>query len=368
MKILLIHAVHFLLVCWLYPVTSRSQETVDASESVGHSSSSTKGLFDTDEPLNIRLSGNIRELMNDRIDHPKYHPLQLSYKAEEGNEVSLSIEAKTRGHFRKTMGNCTYPPILLHFSKSDTLSSSIFSKQNKLKLVMPCRGDEYVIREWLVYKIYNLITPESFNARLVRIELNDTKRKKISPPFYGFLLEEEQQMAKRNNDVLINKQIRPEQTDSAAFLKMAVFEYLVGNTDWSVQYQNMKLIAKDSDAIPIPVPYDFDHAGIVNAPYALPAEELRMSSVRERRYRGYCITDLKKFDSTIEIYNGLRTAIYKLYTDCPLLEIKYVKSAVLYFDEFYHTINDPVALQKEFTYPCNKNGTGNVVIKGLKDE
>jgi len=368
MKPFLITALYFFLACWLYPTTGRSQQTVDASESAAHESSSTKGLFDTDEPLKIRLSGNIRELMNDRIEHPQYHPLRLSYKAEDGNEVSLSIEAKTRGHFRKTMGNCIYPPIQLHFLKSDTLSSSIFSKQNKLKLVMPCRGDEYVIREWLVYKIYNLITPESFNARLVQIELNDTKRKKISPPFYGFVLEEEQQMAKRNNDVLINKQIRPEQTDSAAFLKMAVFEYLIGNTDWSVQYQNIKLIAKDSNAIPVAVPYDFDHAGIVNAPYALPAEELRMSSVRERRYRGYCVTDLKKFDSTIELYNGMRTAIYKLYTDCTLLDIKYVKSAILYFDEFYHTINDSATLQKEFTYPCNKNGTGNVVIKGLKDE
>jgi hypothetical protein len=368
MKIFLIPALYFLLVCWLYPLTGRSQQTVDTSETAVHHSSSTKGLFDTDEPLNIRLSGNIRELMNDRAEHPQYHPLRLSCKANDGNEISLSIEAKTRGHFRKTMGNCAYPPIQLRFSKSDTLSSSIFSKQNKLKLVMPCRGDEYVIREWLVYKIYNLITPQSFKARLVRIELNDTKRKKITPPFYGFVLEEEQQMAKRNNDVLVNKQTRPEQTDSAAFLKMAVFEYLIGNTDWSVQYQNIKLIAKDSNAVPVPVPYDFDHAGIVNAPYALPAEELRMSSVRERRYRGYCITDRKKFDSTIASYNGMRTAIYSLYTDCPLLDIKYVKSAIFYFDEFYHTINDPVALQKEFSYPFNKNGTGNVVIKGLKDD
>jgi len=196
--------------------------------------SSPQGLFDREEPLAIRLTGNIRPLMNDRGDNAELHPLVLSYKTENGNNISLSIQAKTRGHFRKTMGGCTYPPLLLQFSKSDTLSSSIFSQQHKLKLVVPCSGDEYVIREWLVYKIYNLVTPQSFRARLVTIELDDTKKNKTTPPFYGLLLEEDQQMAKRNHDVLIKRQVRPEQTDPGAFLKMAVFQYLIGNTDWSV--------------------------------------------------------------------------------------------------------------------------------------
>jgi len=167
--------------------------------------------------------------------------------------------------------------------------------------------------------------------------------------------------------VLITRQVRPEQTDSTAFLKMAVFEYLIGNTDWSVQYQNIKLVATDSSAIPIAVPYDFDHAGLVNPPYAKPAEELLMNSVRERRFRGYCISDMDKFDAVIGLYNKLKADIYKLYTDCSLVDAKYIKATLQYFDKFYETINDPVALKKEFTYPCNKNGTGNVVIKGLRE-
>jgi hypothetical protein len=93
-----------------------------------------------------------------------------------------------------------------------------------------------------------------------------------------------------------------------------------------------------------------------------------MNSVRERRYRGYCIPDMKAFDNIVALFNSLRTDIYKLYTDCPLLDIKYVKATIQYFDEFYQTINNPTALQKEFSYPCNKNGTGNVVIKGLKND
>ena len=70
----------------------------------------------------------------------------------------------------------------------------------------------------------------------------------------------------------------------------------------------------------------------------------------------------------IAFYNHLRADIYKLYTDCPLLDIKYVKETIAYLDEFYKTINDPSTSKKEFGYPCDKNGTGNVVIKGLKDD
>ncbi|HEX5151905.1 MAG TPA: hypothetical protein VFW07_10675 [Parafilimonas sp.] len=367
MKTFLHSLVYFVLGCTMWPNAVNAQAHNDPSGAVAYSPSS-ESLFDTDVPLTIKLTGNISELMNDRGDNPELHPLILSYNAGQDHEVSLSIQAKTRGHFRRTMGGCTYPPLSLQFSKSDTLASSIFREQRKLKLVVPCRGDDYIIREWLAYKIYNLVTPQSFRTRLVTIELNDTKKKKATSPFYGMLLEEERQMAKRNQDILIKRTVRPEQTEPAAFIKMAVFQYLIGNTDWSVQYQNTKLIAADSNAVPVAVPYDFDQSGLVNTPYAKPAEELQMSSVRERRYRGYCMEDMARFDEAIAQYNRIKTDMYKLYSDCPLLDAKYIKSTLQYFDEFYKTINDPSDLKREFSYPCDKNGTGRVVIKGLKED
>jgi len=327
-----------------------------------------KGLFESDDLISIKLTGNLNELMNDRSDKPKYHAITLSYVDEDSTVISIPLQAKTRGHFRKSMGNCSFPPLMLDFPKTNSETQTIFSKQHKLKLVMPCRGDEYVVREWLAYKLYNLITPKSFKARLVKVELDNTKKKKSSAPFYGILLEDEAQMAKRNKDVLVNvKMMNPEETEEDAFLKMAVFEYFIGNTDWSIQYmQNIKFLAKDSNSICTPVPYDFDHAGVVDATYAKPAEELEMASVRERRYRGYCVTDMNKFKNVIELYNHLKDDFYKVYTNCTLLDAKYVKATKQYFDDFYKTINNPKQVNREFSYPCDKNGTGNIIIKGLK--
>ncbi len=327
------------------------------------------GLFDNEEVLDITISGNIKQLLNDRSDNTPYRSQNLLYKNSDGIEVSLKVEAKTRGHFRKMSENCTYPPLLIHFVNDIQLQSSVFKDQDKLKMVMPCVTDAYVIREYLLYKIYNLLTPKSFKAKLLRVSLTDAKSNKNFGPFYTILLEDEKQMAKRNNQVIVKSKMYPQDTDTTTFLTMAVFEYMIANTDWSVQYlQNIKLLSIDSMGVPEAVPYDFDHSGMVNAPYAKPAEALLMSSVKERRYRGYCVKDFKVFESTITIFNQLKDEIYKLYSGCKLLDAKYIKSTLQYLDEFYATINNPKAWQKDFGYPCKKSGTGNVVIKGLSKD
>lgn len=327
-----------------------------------------KDLFDSEDVLTIVLKGDLRTILNDRTDKPKTRPLTLSY-TQDSTEIAIPVEVRTRGHFRRLKENCNYPPLLIQFSKEGEKLSSIFRQQSKLKLVMPCISDQFVIREWLVYKLYNLITPNSFHARLVKVKLEDSKNKKSPAPFYGILLEEEKQLAKRVKSVSIERKIKPAETQQDAFLTMAVFQYMIGNTDWSVEFmQNIKLLMPEKSVMPIPVPYDFDHAGIVGATYAQPAPELLMNSVRERRYRGYCITDMNVFNSVVEHFNRLKNDIYKTYTSCSLVDDKYIKSTTQYLDEFYTTINNPKKLQKEFSYPCDKNGTGNVVIKGLKED
>jgi hypothetical protein len=329
-----------------------------------------KGLFDSTGILRVKLRGDLRALMNDRSDGARKLPLSLLYTPAGSAEISIPVEARSRGHFRKMKSNCRYPPLLLHFPKGEgPHRRSIFREQRKLKLVMPCAGDEYVVREYLVYKLYNLFTPLSFRARLISLTLEDGAGKTTESPFYGILLEEEAQMAQRNGMSSLKKGLKPRQLQQEVFLTMAVFEYLIGNTDWSVQYlQNVKLLVADAHNLPIPVPYDFDHAGIVQAPYARPAEELQMRSTRERRYRGHCMSDLKPFETVLARFNALKKELYHTYESCALLDAKYLKSTLRFLDEFYETINTPKAWQRDFTYPCDPAGTGNIVIRGLRKE
>jgi hypothetical protein len=325
-------------------------------------------LFESEDVIEFTLRSNMKAVFKDVGDDPQYHKTTLHYQ-EDQTTFDIPLKIKARGNFRKNLGGCKYPPLFLNFKKSATPKTSIFRGQDKTKLVTSCRGDQFVINEYLVYKLYNLITPESFRARLVKVIYEDTVKNKSSDPSYAFLLEEEEQMAKRNlsKNVEINK-LRPQKTQQEAFLKMAVFQYLIGNTDWGVEYQqNIKLIKLDSTSIPITVPYDFDHAGIVRAPYAKPAAELQMSSTQQRRYRGYCMPKMNEFTDVFETFNQLKDEFYAIYRDNPLLKESYKKQTLKFLDKFYETINDPKKVKEEFAYPCDKNGTGNVIIKGLKN-
>lgn len=357
---------HFLSIsiwCWaLMPLAHTVPKEAPATYSAP---APPPGLFDADDVLQVKLSGNIKALFNDRGDNAAYHPLLLTYK-EGDKEISLPLKAKTRGNFRRDRANCSYPPILLNFQKT-TNANTVFHEQDKMKLVVPCQGDQYVIKEYLVYKLYNLITPASYRARLAKVVFYDSARNKEVGNFFTFLLEEDEQMAKRNGThVLERKMIRGESTETETFLKMAVFQYMIGNTDWSVPYlHNIRILSFDSSTIPSVVPYDFDHAGIVNAPYAMPPEELALRSTQDRRFRGYCITDMKTFDQVIATFNRLRKEIYGVYSSCPHLDSRYVASTTKFLDEFYTTINDPKKAKAAFTYPCQK-GT-QVVIKGLQN-
>lgn len=329
---------------------------------------SKEGLFDKEEPLQITLKGELNELMNDRGATPAYHNVSLVYTGADNMEFNIPIKAKTRGHFRLQRANCGYPPLLLNFTKGAKLDSTIFTEQDKLKLVMPCRQDDYVIREYMVYKLHNLVTPKSYRARLVKVVLEDTKKNKKGNPLWGIFIEEDKQVAKRNNAVVMNtKNLNSGNTDPDDYLITMVFEFLIGNVDWSLPYlHNIKLIAKDSTAIPSPIAYDYDHSGLVDAPYAMPPEQLDMTSVRERRYRGVCMPDQKSFAKVFDLFNKLKPDIYALYTNSKLLDPKYIKETTRYFDEFYNTINSPKEFKFAFGYPCRESK--NVSIKGMDND
>ncbi len=328
---------------------------------------SEQSLFNNDTILHFKLAGKLRELFRDRDDNAVYHPMLLQYKNNDNGLISIPLKIKTRGNFRRNPENCFMPPLLLNFPKKDILKSTVFEKQDKLKLVVPCGDDDYVIKEYLVYKLYNLLTEKSFRARLVLVEFEDSLKRRKTETHYGILLEDENEVAKRNGCFLLNRKMIPaENIDKSEFTKMAVFQFMIGNTDWSVPYlHNIRLMCKDSASVPCTVPYDFDYAGIVNTRYAIPTPELGIVSVQQRLYRGYCLADKKELDEIFTLFNNLKNDFYNVYINCSLLNPKYVKTTLNYLDDFYKIINNKKTIDTQFGAPCGAQGK--VVIKGLKE-
>lgn len=347
-----------------FPFINEAQKNI-ATASKQQQILANNNLFDSTDILHFKLTGKLNSLYNDRSDNSSYHPVLLQYTGKDSSVVSIQLMVKTRGHFRRMKGMCSMPPLWLDFPKEQN-EKSVFVYQHKLKLVVPCQGDDYVIREWLAYKIYNLVTEKSFKARLVQVEFEDSLKQRKTETHYCFLLEDENKVADRNDaHVWKPKMLAMQNTNKEQFRKMAVFEYLIGNTDWSVPYrQNIVLIDRDSTDLPAAIPYDFDHAGIVDASYAGPAPELGINSDRDRLYRGYCEQDMKNFAETFKLYNQLKDSIYNLYNNCPLLSKSYVKFVNRYFDDFFKTINSERNVAQEFGKPCREDV--HVELKGLK--
>jgi hypothetical protein len=183
-------------------------------------------LFESEELLEICLTGAVRKLFNDRKDDAIYHPMVLSYTSSNRERIELKIRVKTRGYFRRDRNNCATPPLWLKFASDDETRDTLFSGQTKLKLVTACRDEKYVLREYLVYKLYNLITDKSFRVRLVKVCYEDVERGKKTQPLFGILLESTAQLARRNQGQLVKMyKLQPKNTNPRLFLKMAVFHW-----------------------------------------------------------------------------------------------------------------------------------------------
>jgi hypothetical protein len=123
---------------------------------------------------------------------------------------------------------------------------------------------------------------------------------------------------------------------------MAVFQFMIGNTDWDVpSLHNIRLFKlQDYRKInPVPITYDFDYAGLVNADYAVPHVRFGTTTVRERVYMGYCIP-AAEFQPIFNQFLEKEEQIYSIITNCPWLD-KYNKSDALnYLGEFFDIIKN----------------------------
>lgn len=324
-------------------------------------------LYTREDILEFKLSVDYKTLLKDRGEERSYHPAILSYLDSAGLVTVLNLKVMVRGNRRRDSNVCEFPPLMLNFSRK-TSQQSIFNKVNKVKLVTHCINEDYVIREYLVYKLYNVLTDNSFRVRLCRVTYEDLNNKRKTEQKYAFIIEDDKEMAGRNKcqDIPKEARISMKDTEEEATAVFTYFQYMIGNTDWSVPYRhNVELITPDKYKTAIPVPFDFDYAGIVQTPYASPPPELGITTVRQRLFRGYT-SSANTTRKTINTFNALRTALYGVYTLNKQIDKAYLKRTIKYLDDFYETINNPKDLERKIVRVGQKNEENYVVVKGLE--
>lgn len=328
-----------------------------AAGSAGAQSSAPepKQLFRTHEPLRLTLTADFDRIRDNRDDTIP-HEASLVYAQNDTLLGPIGLKVWVRGNFRRQKNICQFPPLRLDFDKDDE-NLGEFAGQNRIKMVVNCRDndayEQYVLKEYVAYRLFNLLTDESFRVRLVHTTYLDQSEKREPETRWSFLIEDDDDLAERlGGEALEIPQIDPFVVDATRATLVAVFQYMIGNTDESpMGLHNVVAIQLGGGRDYRFVPYDFDWSGLVNARYARPDERLEISNVRQRIYRGYCRPEAD-YAALYARFQEIRPAAEAMIAETPGLAEDEKSRMLSYLEDFYSVISDPRRAEREIARAC----------------
>ena len=306
--------------------------------------------------LEVTLTSDFKKIIKNKKKND-YQPAVMTVKRADGSEEEWQTEIRPRGNIRRVV--CEIPPIKMRFSEEE-LAAKGLDKRRTLKMVILCRNgrgyEQLVLREYLCYKLYNLITDHSFQVQLAKIKFLDSKNQnKAFDESFAFFIEHPKNLADRTEaEILENQKFGSSLMNTDAGERFTMFQYMIGNTDWYFfNGHNVKVCGIPGTSELIPLPYDFDYAGLVKTPYAVPHDKLGLSSVSERYYQGYC-RDQEQTLKTIQLFLDKKAAIMDLATDFPYFAKYSRKSTTKYLKKFFSIIEDPKRTKREILQHCDR--------------
>jgi hypothetical protein len=317
-------------------------------------------LFASSDPIHIVIAGPMSDLARNRAEEPRPATITVA-----GTNQALPVTLSPRGITRRAPDICDFPPLKVDFS-SRPPATSVFAGQDKLKLVAFCKKSQsfqqYVLLEYAAYRMFNILSPASFRVRLAQIDYVDSDgRPYISRT--GFFIEDLGDVAHRNGmqEAKLPELIPVTALSPRHAALYALFQDMIANHDWSMRAgpkgeeccHNAKMIApaRGVAAGAIPIPYDFDFSGMVNAPYATPPDAMHISSVRQRQYRGYCQFNGEAYAVAAEMRADEPQMLAAL-SSTPGLDPRTIQRATDYLNGFFADIASNDTLQSKVLKTC----------------
>ncbi|MGB4958997.1 MAG: hypothetical protein WBO36_05940, partial [Saprospiraceae bacterium] len=263
-------------------------------------------------------------------------------------DLNLNVQIRSRGNMRKQV--CRIPPLKINFKKKD-LKKLGLANSDKLKLVLPCDKGDYqqqkLFQEYLAYELYNIIDPDHMKATKINIVINNEK-KENEYSFTALMIEDEEAFALRTGAQILggSGKIVSAGLNKISFVRMYLFQYMIGNTDWSIANRHNVMLAKlpHNDRLTA-LPYDFDYSGLVNQKYAVPYETLPIRNVSERYLMPYDVS-ADDVDQVLKEFNDLEPKIFAICDDATYMDESVRKDVKKYLSEFFKEIKNPEKFKK----------------------
>ena len=315
-------------------------------------------MFNGDGPIRLTIQGPVNSIARKAAKsvQPEAATLSMTSPAE-----SHPIRLSARGLSRRTGGICDFPPLRVEFAQPPT-GTSLFTGQRRLKLVTHCKSSaghqQHLLLEYSAYLLLNQLTPHSHKVRLATVDYAEPNGK-VSISRWGFFIEDLDDLAKRNglSEARVADRINAAQLEPSHAARTALFMYMIGNLDWSMRAgpqgegccHNSRLLS--GGAALVPVAYDFDYSGLVDAPYAIPPKQVRVRSVRQRHYMGYCRHNSQVLAAAAE-FRARRPALEAVYSQVPGLEERTRRKALAYLAGFFGEIATDAAVRSNVLKTC----------------
>lgn len=311
-------------------------------------------IFDSEIPLDITLKYDITSFLKNKKKE-EYQDAVLQIRYSDNFIITKNIKLKARGNYRKD--NCIFPPIHLNF-KPDPVENSVLTE--KIKLVTHCNNaksyKKYILKEYLAYKLYNVLSDYSFRVRLLNITYIDTGKRDKNYETVGFLIEPLEFLAERQESITEDPTlIRKEHVIEEYADLVALYQYMIANTDWRIKgghnLKYLKPLNANTSKV-IPVPYDFDFSGIVGTSYSFPQEWTSIQSVGEREYLGYCRNTDEAYLQNIAIFEKKSGEMFNAVNSCFQLSDKEKERTINFLQEFYDRVTKPERLVRTLKAQC----------------
>ena len=322
-------------------------------------------LFADPRGMTLRIEGPLRELLRDDREDPEELDATMSWRTPDGATGTLPIEYRARGKSRRKPEKCGFPPIRLDVPRRKA-AGTIFEHQDKLKLVTHCKRlgsrsrDQYawVWLEYYAYRVLNTLTDYSYRVRPMTVTWVDERGREYEHP--AFVIEHDDRIAHRlgleeSERVTIDRdELVPEIT-----ALMDVFQYLLGNTDFSFVTAgdggpccHNAVQFTDGDGRYVPIPYDFDQIGLLDKPDAVPAPNLGIRSVTDRLYRGYCREE-RHLEAALELMRARRGELEAIFAEeLPDIGKWPRRRAQRFLGKFWEVLDSPRRIEREFVRGC----------------
>jgi len=314
-------------------------------------------FFCTDEVLKLVLTFDRDAFLKEKNEEdPDYLPAVIDIHLSDTLILTHDIRIRPRGNFRRNY--CSFPPIMLNLKRSDIEIDAI-ANQGTIKLVTHCHNQnvfqDYVFKEFLAYRLFCNITPYSFKTRLVHIDYVDSQGNSDVLTRYGFMIENEDIMASRNNALVIDGEaLKQDDMIENMMARVAVFNYMIGNFDWQLAKPHNMVIIKSLEIFSekaIPVPYDFDFSGIVNTNYATVPSRLTIRNVTDRVYLGSCSLN-EDLGEVIDEFIAMKSTFYDIIDSFEPGSARLKRQLTSYLNEFYRLAENKNLLLNIFAREC----------------